>query len=143
MLVSIYGLTDPRTGRVRYVGASADPKRRGHEHTGKPIASIRGWVEELCSERLRPGVTILEEVEAALAPAAEARWIKTFPDLLNVAPAGGGRPRKPEGSKVVRIVLYVRPSTGTYLTSRAAEKGVTRPKLAALLLDRIAEKAGG
>ncbi len=82
----IYGLVDPRDGRVRYVGQSQDPERRYREHlraslrlsnvfglrhpeTGRYLGNpyygqslYARWLEELAACRLDPELVILQTV---------------------------------------------------------------------------------
>lgn len=63
--IFIYGLVDPRTRTVRYVGGSYDPERRFRDHRydtkGKPNRKKR-WFLELLRLQLLPDVVLLEEV---------------------------------------------------------------------------------
>lgn len=91
----IYGLTDPRTGIVRYIGKSDDPvlRLKGHlvDH-GK--CHRTNWLQELIRAGLRPGVVILEEVPVTEWQDAERWWIKHFREqeylLTNSTDGGDG-----------------------------------------------------
>jgi group I intron endonuclease len=80
----IYGLWDPRNGRLRYVGKSDNPKQRliGHVSIAKkelnPCAS---WIRSLLKQDLRPLVTVLEEVPVSEWEATERHWIEKCRDL--------------------------------------------------------------
>jgi hypothetical protein len=82
----IYGLVDPRDGRVRYVGQSEDPDRRFRQHLrdglrlsdtfglrhpetgrymGNPLhgrSDCERWLEELAACRLAPKLVLLQTV---------------------------------------------------------------------------------
>jgi hypothetical protein len=87
--VSIYGLVDPRTGVVRYVGRSVDVAQRVRDHVGdRRDGSARGeWLSELVAEGLRPGVVVFETVAAEDGPVAEQRWMDAHDSLLNLVAA--------------------------------------------------------
>ena len=58
---AIYGLLDPRTGDIKYVGASSDPARRYMQHLkGNSPATIE-WINNLASEGIRPDFRILHD----------------------------------------------------------------------------------
>lgn len=92
-------MTDPRDGRVRYVGLTHDPAGRltGH-HTGLDRRQPNGdlarvtrkddWLRALQAEGLRAQMVVLEEVDASADPVVrEALWIDRLrtggADLLN------------------------------------------------------------
>lgn len=90
---TIYGLVDPRSNRVRYVGKTtwslahrlkghlAEVKAQGHTHKSR-------WIAGLLAEGLRPSVIVLERVPVSDWEEAECRWIARLEDLTNVT-AGG------------------------------------------------------
>lgn len=92
----IYGLVDPRTGLVRYIGKANDPAERlkGHirdaRRHSRPVSL---WIRELLESSLRPEVRVLEvaedwqEAERRLIAVSRARGDA----LLNLA-AGGNQP---------------------------------------------------
>ena len=85
----VYGLGDPRTSRIYYVGVSANPKDRLHAHIVRPLASLKNWIDALDAVGQRPTLKILETVpEDEDAFVCEHRWIdKLFREgepLVNV-----------------------------------------------------------
>lgn len=59
--VFIYGLADPVTGEIRYVGKSANPKGRVGSHGARSGArQVREWIASL---RTKPALVILLRVE--------------------------------------------------------------------------------
>lgn len=71
-----YSLSDPRTGKVRYVGRARDLKVRFYSHLNNPHSSVKPWIRELKTLKLRP---ILKPLDNKLT---EAAWIdKLMPDL--------------------------------------------------------------
>lgn len=62
----IYGLHDPRTGELRYIGKSVRPLERLGNHINEHSNTHRGhWLDELSSLGLRPILTILDSVAAS------------------------------------------------------------------------------
>ena len=64
-MISIYGLTDPRDGAVRYVGQTCRlPEKRLDEHVktsgGKKTPKER-WIQSLVSKGMVPGTVLIEE----------------------------------------------------------------------------------
>lgn len=62
----IYGLIDPFTNQLRYVGKSANLKRRSKEYTRykkNPTRHVEKWVNSLISKGVVPEVEVLEERE--------------------------------------------------------------------------------
>lgn len=97
--IFIYALTDPRDGRVRYVGKARDPayRLRQHELGSECAEHHRGrWLALLRRSGLRPGMIVLEAVGATEWREAEARWILQLRakgcDLVNGTNGGDGLP---------------------------------------------------
>jgi group I intron endonuclease len=92
---TIYALVDPRTGDVRYVGASVDIKRRLREHMqrSKHLDSHSArWIRQLLDEGLRPSVWQLAIVEDGWQE-IERYWINVFRGLFrltNIMDGGQG-----------------------------------------------------
>jgi len=94
----IYGLFDPRTYELRYIGKADNPKGRLREHI-KRAKSAKArltytcyWIRELLSENLKPSIEILEEVPLDSWQQAEIEWIaecKKFGVRLTNLTAGG------------------------------------------------------
>jgi hypothetical protein len=93
----IYGLVDPRTGAIRYIGKTvrgitrvrAHGQRMHEEHTHKSA-----WLKQLRAAGLRYKVLVLEELPAEELCAAEVRWIalarKIGWALTNLTDGGDG-----------------------------------------------------
>ena len=63
--VYIYGLTDPRTGEVRYVGKSQKPEGRIASHRARSGARVvRAWCQELAAAGVAPSLVVLHTVPA-------------------------------------------------------------------------------
>jgi len=87
----IYGLVDPRDGRVRYVGKSDSPKERLLAHLRDASDSRKcEWLSELSKNSLRPILKILQAVEYGSHSDAERFWIIKFQKNELVNGNGGG-----------------------------------------------------
>jgi GIY-YIG catalytic domain len=90
----IYALSDPRTQRVRYIGATVNVKGRIRSHLFRNEEATRsaGWLRSLKAEGLLPEISIVQSGTGASAPAAERHWIShyrnLYSDLLNVSSGG-------------------------------------------------------
>lgn len=95
----IYGLTDPRTGEVRYIGKSTKGLKRPHEHgrKGRGNGWCKNWVASLAKVGLKYGVTVLECCNTLdELSAAEIHWIRKGREagwrLTNLTDGGEGTP---------------------------------------------------
>lgn len=90
----IYGLTDPRTGEVRYIGKANDAAARlkGHlRETRRRRTPLYDWMRKLADQRIAPGLVVLEtcdgdwrEAERRLIAEARSRGDR----ILNLADGG-------------------------------------------------------
>lgn len=96
-MTTVYGLVDPRSGAVRYVGRTTDVQRRFRAHmsdetvsANPTVSTKRAWINELSAAGLVPELRILEKCEDAAAPDAESNWIRSMagPLLINQGPYG-------------------------------------------------------
>lgn len=81
----VYGLVDPRTGEIRYIGRTCrklETRLSGHisarhqRYAGGSKAK-RAWINELIDAGLKPTIRALETFDSELdALEAEGRWIK-------------------------------------------------------------------
>lgn len=97
--VTIYALTDPRDGRVRYVGKTWHPRRRRNRHCSIRVnrtdnLPVSRWANKLNAMGLAPLWTVLEVVPGDCWVEAERRWIAHYrlliDDLLNLCDGGEG-----------------------------------------------------
>lgn len=100
--VSVYALSDPRTGAVRYIGWAFDVHRRYAAHIRDGGEGKRGhqthkanWIRELRRLGLRPILTIVQDtIPADQYADAEIRWIAHYraagADLTNSTEGGDG-----------------------------------------------------
>ena len=77
----IYGLFDPNTGAVRYIGRSTNPDKRlaSHRNMNQNDAKT-AWVNELKAAGQRPELAIIETCTAETVKDAERSWIKKCKD---------------------------------------------------------------
>lgn len=119
-MVTIYGLCEPATGELRYVGKANDTAKRLATHMRdcrRRVTPVAKWVASLCAGGMAPTMVVLRQCEAgedwrlverqeiAIARAASGR-------LLNVAD-GGGEPKCPAGIRAAngRSVAAARASS--------------------------------
>jgi hypothetical protein len=98
--IYIYGLVDPRTEFVRYVGKARDPKRRyaGHLIPSqlKKVNHRTCWLRGLLAEGLKPTMIIIEKVKKSEWKESERKWIAyyrnipNYPALTNICDGGEG-----------------------------------------------------
>lgn len=88
----IYGLVCPDSGKVMYVGKSANPTVRYNQHVYGPELNSTpkksNWLKQLKDNGKEPGLIILEECDDAVCSLRESYWIKHYlqvnPDLTNM-----------------------------------------------------------
>jgi hypothetical protein len=96
--VAIYGLYDPRTDDLRYVGKSTNPACRYAHHcmpsAGRNNPHLGHWIAQLRTLGLRPTMRVLEYATDAGWPARERDQIARAKDegapIVNVLPGGEG-----------------------------------------------------
>ena len=126
----IYGLFDPRTNKVRYVGKTKNKlSRRLREHirranTGKMRdKGKQNWLLELERLNLSPVIQSLEICRSDNWRERETFWCSQFEDLLNCQKPGGGS----DGERLRDLPDWAVNQFGKIADSRIAEKlGVSR-----------------
>ena len=100
-MVSIYTLSDPITGLVRYVGKTAvRPESRYAQHIyqwkrckGK-ISHLNNWIKSLCEKSLKPVLNVIDTVEESEWVSAEQGYIRLYKSfgcqLVNLTIGGEG-----------------------------------------------------
>ncbi len=72
----IYGLIDPSTSMIRYIGKAANPRARFVAHINERGDTRKcKWLAELATKRMKPIMVILEETNAQEVFAVEKKWI--------------------------------------------------------------------
>lgn len=96
-VVYIYSLADPRTGSVRYIGKSIDPRSRYNTHLTHARCSrenthVSKWIKTVLAEGLKPIVNIIDVCNASNWEEREIYYIKHYKtlgcDLTNLEPGG-------------------------------------------------------
>ena len=95
MSVYIYGLVDPETHEIRYIGKANDAKVRYRQHCKlKDQCNDHkdGWIKSLHAKGLEPELVIIETVNNKNWEKREKRWIKFGIDndwpLTNISSGG-------------------------------------------------------
>jgi len=93
----IYGLTDPLSGIIRYIGKSSNPKSRFREHfqiRENPKTHKEKWINSLIRLGLKPELIIIETTTKDQASIAEIFWIAEYRsrgfNLTNTTDGGEG-----------------------------------------------------
>ena len=113
--VYIYGLANPETGVVRYVGKTNNLHRRKNEHHIDGANHKTRWLDYLKDSGLEPEMKILEEVSGNDDwRARELFWLRKIID---------------EGTTVVNGWIDINAATETYCCSRFLWEGLFPPYL--------------
>lgn len=128
-VIVIYGLADPRTGQIRYVGKTTKKLKdrlAGHlsgARAGRP--GVGEWMRSLTSP---PLIIVLEE-EPLSWQEAEKRWIASLPDLVNLHRGGGGWSvrRNPEGYVLTEAEVVQRRQAWEKAAAPARESRRNKP----------------
>lgn len=82
----VYGLVDPRTEQIFYVGVSKYPNFRLEQHRSDQLSSAYDLIQDMQDEGWQCGMEILQKFETRRqALDHELRLIRTLPGLVNVA----------------------------------------------------------
>lgn len=132
----IYGLVDPRSGCLRYVGQTKNLKERFWGHTGMASVSrhrCAAWIRGLRKLGLKPVLEVLEEVSTEQANDAERFWIASLraagASLLNMTDGGDGSPGVARPDVTVRF-KGIPKSEATKERMRAAKTADLRASVA-------------
>lgn len=80
--VFIYGLADPVTGEIRYIGKSARPRARRAQLSGQGGACLMKWLRDLQRDGANARVAVLKRVPSGEdASEWERRYIEIFEAL--------------------------------------------------------------
>lgn len=120
----VYGLIDPRTGLIRYIGKSTNGERRAKRHAFPSVLASDGnrhkvsWIRQLQAEGLSYGITLLDVLpdgDSTGLAELEQYWIAKgrmagWP-LVNLAKGGegGSGPKSPETRARIRSSLKQSP----------------------------------
>ncbi len=105
----IYGLFDPITQELRYIGKAINPKNRFNGHLKDNRLTHKGsWIKSLLKNNLKPEMVVLEEVSDDNWQQEEHWWISYMKSLgvrltnLNEGGQGGIRPSEETRIKMGR-----------------------------------------
>lgn len=137
--VYIYGLYDPRDGKLRYVGKTINLQARLWDHVTKAKSGEENgkseWIGELLALNLQPEVRVLEETDEDGWAEAEKRWIADCLtqgyDLLNVSKGGGNPPDwagRKQSEEHIRKRVEARRRNHTYTHSEKTKRKISRAK---------------
>lgn len=92
----IYGLKDPNTGEIRYIGKANNPKARFSQHLALTKTDTsrhkKSWIESLLRVGQKPELVILERVPETQWEDREIWWIQHGKDsgwpLTNISSGG-------------------------------------------------------
>lgn len=113
----IYGLVDPRTDEIRYVGKSIDPWKRLKSHIKetsykeKKNYHSKCWIKQLLNEGLEPNLVIIEECNENNWQEREMFWIQHYGynNLTNLTLGGEGHKvpyYRPQIKQRIKIDVY-------------------------------------
>ena len=94
----IYGLREPDTGLIRYIGKTNNPHRRWLNHlTEKSHCKRTYWIRSLLRRGLRPEIVVIEEIHGAWPWQESERFWIAFANrngwpLINMTSGGDGVP---------------------------------------------------
>lgn len=102
----IYGLIDPETLLIRYIGKSSSGLKRPRQHLKEPRSSgphCKNWVSKLKSKGLSYEITVLEYTNSSELSSQESWWISygkalQWP-LTNILPGEEPNPLDDPGTK--------------------------------------------
>lgn len=89
-MYSIYNLTDPRSGRIYYVGCTTWPEQRLRQHICASDECSANTINlELRQAGLQPVMNILATTDdRSEASELERQWIASYDTLVNKNPGG-------------------------------------------------------
>lgn len=126
----IYGLIDPRSGEIRYIGQSYRPFVRLQQHIRQTLQTSRKakWVTSVLKAGARPELKILSCLPKCLVDIEESIWIANLPNLTNGTAGGRGFKNKHSGLTKEKIRLK---KTGT-----RHDRGISKVTLEASIVFR-------
>jgi len=128
----IYGLVDPRSGLIRYIGKSNKPDKRLGNHINrcnKSISHKNSWIIGLLKNDLRPELIIIDEVDISEWEFWEKHYIKLFKtwgfNLVNSTNGGECGSSDPE---VLKRMVETRRKNGSYHLSQETKNKMSQSR---------------
>jgi len=152
--VYIYGLVDPRTYEIKYIGASKDLKWRYIYHLSDVRAKLKFnrkllpkdiWISELLSNNLKPIMVILEMCSEEDWEEKERLWISKETNLTNISQGGlGGASgeKHPFYGGGIKITIEHRKHMSISAKNKPPIKPETRIKMKESYLARVPPNKG-
>lgn len=119
----IYGLRDPRDGKIKYVGQTRNLEARYSGHMAVPmdrgLSAKEQWIKDLRDVGTKPELVILERPAVGKATGrAEARWIRDAQadgPVFNIQAVGGFVPPRPARAlrEITSYTVTRRPKTAS------------------------------
>ncbi len=139
--VWIYGLCDPFTYQLRYVGASNNPEKRYQQHLTMPKNNYYAnrWIRKLLQKNSPPEMFIIEQTDIENWGASERFWIAYFKyigaNLTNLCAGGYGviqpslQTRKKRSNSMKRYLSSNKPSMLGRHHSRKTKRRMRKSRL--------------
>jgi len=81
----VYTLSDPRTGRPKYVGATKNPKNRFNQHTNNPHnEELEEWIKELQDKGEMPTMSLVRVSDVDRLSELEQEVLATISEEFEV-----------------------------------------------------------
>jgi hypothetical protein len=134
----IYGLVDPRSNCLRYIGKTTNLRHRFWRHThpsSKDRTHRACWIRGIVAVGLLPRIEVITVVDRAVEDAEERYYIALFramgADLVNLSDGGGGGGDALKGrkltaahkAKISASHIGIRPDAATRAKMSAQRKG--------------------
>ncbi len=140
-VVYIYGLKDPRTDLVHYVGRTVMPSIRLKAHLRSAHSRrLREWCADLAALGIEPEIAIFDQTDIVGAIDCEGKWIahhlRLNPALLNATSSGAGRAGSEFDGEWQMLLVRFRPDEYECLREEAHR---TRTPMSELVRRIVAE----
>jgi hypothetical protein len=136
----IYGLCEPGTKNVRYVGRSSNPEKRLEQHMSQALRYDRSeksvWLRTLIERGEKPALLLVEEMsEDDYPPFRELFWIRYFLRRGHMLTnrSGGG----------VALSVKIDKALKNRLQAEARRRGTTLSLTVSILLEDALSHLGG
>jgi len=127
----IYGLIDPTTNEIRYIGKAIDlyTRIRNHYKPSRLISKTHknNWINKLLNDGEKPLVVVLEIINQTIElNDAEIKWIKHYKDLgcdlTNGTEGGDGGKMSPESIEKMKLTKNLNKQEGFWLNKKFSDE---------------------